>query len=76
MPQYIRVKDKDTKHEFDVPKGSPLLSKGLVEPVKSDLYPESPVPRPPKHYLKPAGQSSAAAPKTAGQSAAATPKES
>lgn len=50
-PVYVRVKDPKTKHEWDEPQGSPLISKGLVDVVKSDRYPPSTVIRPTKHFL-------------------------
>lgn len=53
---FVRVKDKSTGHEFDVPEDSVLLRDGLVEQVKQKLYPPSPVIRAPKHH-KPLGPS-------------------
>lgn len=55
-PVFVRVKDPDTGHEFDVREGSLLLRKGLVERVKSDRYPPSPVTRTPKHFTDLAGR--------------------
>lgn len=48
---YLRVRDPDTGHHFDVPEGSPLLRDGLVVPVTR--YEPSPVARPPKHSTGP-----------------------
>lgn len=48
---FIRVRDPQTRHEFDVPEDSSLLAAELVEPVKQDRYPPSQYPRPPKHHL-------------------------
>lgn len=49
---YVRVKDPDTKHEWDEPEGSPLIRDGKVQVVKSDRYPPSTVARPAKHHLE------------------------
>lgn len=54
-PMYVRVRDRSTKHEYDVRETSPLLAKDLVERIKDDRYPPSPVPRRPKHHLNLAG---------------------
>lgn len=56
---FIRVRDPETKHEFDVPEVSPLLRKGLVKRVKADRYPPSTRVRRPKHHLNLAGRSAA-----------------
>lgn len=75
MPMFVRVKDPDTGHEFDVTEGSRLLRLGLVNRVKPVLYPPSPVARRPKYNLSLAGQSatrSVPAPDGAGE---ATDKE-
>lgn len=48
---YIRVKDPDTGHEYDLAEDHPLIRDGLVKPVKSDRYPPSEVIRPPKHHI-------------------------
>lgn len=57
MPTYIRVKDPETGHEFDVLEGSILLRRDLVRPVKEKRYPPSPIRRAPKHHIDLAGQS-------------------
>lgn len=54
MTTYIRVRDAELKHEFDVPEGHPFIERGLYEPVKSDRYPPSHVARPMKAHIKPA----------------------
>ena len=54
-PMYVRVRDRSTKHEYDVRETSPLLAKDLVERIKDDRYPPSRVPRRPKHHLNLAG---------------------
>ncbi len=46
---YVRVRDPQTGHHFDVTERSRLLRLGLVVPVIR--YGPSPVPRPPKHRL-------------------------
>ena len=56
---YVRVKDQETKHEFDVLETDWRIGAGLLEPVKSDRYPVAAVPRPTKHYLKPAARRAA-----------------
>lgn len=48
---FIRVKDPDTRHEFDVDEDSVLLRRGLVEHVKPKLYPPARYPRRPKYHL-------------------------
>lgn len=75
MTTYVRVKDPDTGHEFDVPEGSALLTKGRVTPVKSDRYPPAAQTRRPKHRLNLAGRSTTrSAPKPPG-TGESTPKE-
>lgn len=54
MTVYIRVRDVELKHEFDVPEGHPFIGRGLFVPVKSDRYPPSHVARPMKAHIKPA----------------------
>ena len=57
--RFIRVRDKDTRHEFDVREDSILLARGAVEHVKPKQYPPSRYPRPPKYRIdlpsRPAG---------------------
>lgn len=53
--RYVRVKDPSTGHEYDLRESSPLVTKGVVERIKDDRYPPSPVPRRPKHHLNLAG---------------------
>lgn len=55
MPYFIRVRDKETRHEFDLVEGHPWLTRGLVEPVKPKLYPRSRYSRPAKPYKNLAG---------------------
>lgn len=54
---FVRVKDPETGHEFDVLEGSILLRRELVTPVKAKRYPPSPIRRAPKHHIDLAGQS-------------------
>lgn len=53
---FIRVKDPETKHEFDVPETDPRLRDGRLERVKEKTYPPSSYVRHPKHYVKLAGR--------------------
>lgn len=50
MPYFVRVKDKSTKHQFDVPETDPRIGKTFTL-VNSDRYPRSRNPRPPKHHV-------------------------
>jgi hypothetical protein len=54
---FVRVKDPETGHEFDVLEGSILLRRELVKLVKAKRYPPSPIRRAPKHHIDLAGQS-------------------
>lgn len=55
---WVRVKDRGTGHEFDVPEGDPRI--GVVfDQVKSERFPLAHQPRPPKHRLDLADQSAA-----------------
>ncbi|MCD1286485.1 MULTISPECIES: hypothetical protein [unclassified Brevibacterium] len=47
---FVRVKDKSTKHQFDVPEGDPRIGKAF-ELLESDRYPRARQPRPPKHHV-------------------------
>lgn len=51
---FIRVKDKDTGHEFDVPEEDWRIGEGLFIPVKGDRFPAVDRPRVSKHKLGPA----------------------
>lgn len=46
---FIRVRDKSTGHEYDLPEGHRLLRLGLVEHVKPVRYQPSHLMRPAKH---------------------------
>ncbi|AYR00984.1 hypothetical protein PBI_ISOLDE_15 [Arthrobacter phage Isolde] len=47
---FIRVKDKETKHEFDVSESDWRIAEGIFDPIKSDRFPPVDRPRAPKHY--------------------------
>lgn len=57
-PKWVRVKDRETHHEFDVPEGDPRIGV-LLDLVKADRYPPAHYPRPPKHHLTVARSSAA-----------------
>lgn len=50
MPYFVRVKDKSTGHQFDVPEADPRIGK-TFNLVNSDRYPRARNPRPPKHHV-------------------------
>jgi hypothetical protein len=52
MP-FVRVKDKETGHEFDVPETDWRISEGIFTVVKGDRFPPVDRPRPPKHNIQP-----------------------
>lgn len=76
MTKFVRVKDRDTKHEFDVPETDKRIGDVFI-PIKSDRYPPVLRPRPPKHHVKlagrPASRESAASSEAPVE--ASTPKE-
>ena len=49
--QFIRVKDPETGHEFDVPETDWRIGEGIFVPIKSDRYPPIDRARRPKHQL-------------------------
>lgn len=49
---FVRVKDKDSGHEFDVQESDWRIGDSLI-PVKSDRFPLSPVARLPKYNIQP-----------------------
>ncbi|GAA1337140.1 hypothetical protein JOE65_000689 [Arthrobacter roseus] len=49
---FVRVKDQDTKHEFDVPESDPRIGSAF-ELVKADRYPPVIRPRQPKYHTEP-----------------------
>lgn len=50
MTTYVRVKDKSTGHEYDLPAGHRFITEQLVDVVKGDRYPQSQNARPAKHH--------------------------
>lgn len=50
---FVRVKDKDSGHEFDVPEEDWRISEGIFTVVKSDRYPAVDRPRLPKYNIQP-----------------------
>jgi hypothetical protein len=52
---FVRVRDRDTKHEYDLPENDRRIGVS-VDLVKAKRYPPSPVQRRPKHHLRLAGQ--------------------
>lgn len=53
MPRkFVRVKDTDTKHEFDVPEGDRRIASGAFELIKSDRYPPVDRPRRAKFHVQ------------------------
>lgn len=49
---FVRVRDKNTKHEFDVPEDDWRIAAGLFDPIKSDRFPPVDRPREPKHHIE------------------------
>ena len=49
---FVRVKDKDSGHEFDVPENDPRIGSAFAL-VKSDRFPPVSRPRQPKHNIQP-----------------------
>lgn len=64
MPEFIRVKDKSTKHEKSIPADSPLEGWEVLED-KPATHPDG-TPLPDKHYVAPGSLSSQS---TSGQKA-------
>lgn len=50
---FVRVKDKDSGHEFDVPETDWRLREGIFTAVKGDRFPAVNRPRPPKFNIQP-----------------------
>jgi hypothetical protein len=50
---FVRVKDKDSGHEFDVPAKDWRIGEGIFAVVKSDRFPEVDRPRQAKHNIQP-----------------------
>lgn len=49
---FVRVRDKATRHEFDVPETDPRIGDGF-ELVKGDRFPPVDRPRITKHFKQP-----------------------
>jgi hypothetical protein len=49
---YVRVRDPQTRHEYDMPSTHPHITRGLVIPLDSRRWPPVAVPRPPKHHVE------------------------
>lgn len=69
---FVRVRDKSTGHQFDVPEADPRIGTAF-ELLNRKSYPPSPVIRPAKHRVRPAG--SASTRKTESAAAGMTDKE-
>lgn len=54
MSTYIRVRDRDTGHQFDVLTTDPRIAEGFFIPLHRKNYPPSSLPRRAKHK-KPLG---------------------
>jgi hypothetical protein len=52
---FVRVRDRDTKHEFDVPEGDKRIGVSM-DLIKGDRFPPVLRPRRPKHHIKLAGR--------------------
>lgn len=50
---FVRVKDKSTRHQFDVPESDPRIGDGF-ELIKSDRFPPVVRPRITKYFKEPA----------------------
>jgi hypothetical protein len=47
---FVRVRDKTTRHEFDVPEDDWRIAEEIFVLIKSDRFPPVDRPRPPKHH--------------------------
>lgn len=63
---FVRVRDPQTRHEFDLPEGHRLLRLGLVVRVKPRRYPPSSRARRPKHHVNLSGRTVPRQPKSSG----------
>jgi hypothetical protein len=50
---FVRVKDRETKHEFDVPESDARIGV-FFDLVKQDRFPPVVRPRRPKYFIQPA----------------------
>jgi hypothetical protein len=68
MPDFVRVRDKSTRHQFDVPAAHPQIGKGLELINDQKRWPDltglHAAPRPPLHYTEKGQAATATAPKT------------
>jgi hypothetical protein len=73
---FVRVKDRHTKHEFDVPEGDKRIGVAF-DVVKGTRYPPVTRVRAPKHHVKLAGRpaSRETASSSEAPAEASTPKE-
>ena len=56
--QFIRVRAKETRHEFDVPESDWRIEAGLFEQVKPSTYPPVAYPRPAHNFVASKGVAS------------------
>ncbi|RNL66242.1 hypothetical protein EFK50_01040 [Nocardioides marmoriginsengisoli] len=76
MPDYIRVKDRETKHEYSIVAST--LSSEVHERLKKDAVHTDGSPLPPKYYRSPESLSSNASggsPASASSGQKATPEK-
>lgn len=62
---FIRVRDKETRHEFDVYEDDPRIG-SVFEHVKPVRYPPAATMRPPKYNTDLAGQTATQTPESTG----------
>lgn len=55
---FVRVRDKETRHEFDVHESDPRIKKGILELVKSKKYPPVDKARRTKYFVASKGVTS------------------
>lgn len=65
---FVRVRDRDTKHEYDLPENDRRIGVS-VDLVKAKRYPPSTVQRRPKHHLRLAGRPVPRQPESSGEGA-------
>lgn len=71
---YVRVRDNDTKHQFDVPEGDKRIGVSLTLLNRKE-YPPSVAIRRPKHHTKLAGRSASREVESAPAGSAEAPKK-
>lgn len=67
---FVRVRDPETRHEFDHPEDGRLLRLGLVEHIKPKQYPPAARQRAPKHHHSLASQPVSRLPESPGEGVA------